>query len=52
MLYQKKSKNRQYFQDAFTHGGSTLVIKKKQKTLQLLLITKNTHNKQTIKEKD
>ena len=25
---------------------------KKQKTLQLLLITKNTHNKQTIKEKD
>ena len=25
---------------------------KKQKTLQLLLITENPHNKQTIKEKD
>ena len=28
------------------------VIMKKQKTLQLLIITKNTLNKQTIKEKD
>ena len=34
------------------YGGSTFVIIKKQKTLQLLLITENTHNKQTIKEKD
>ena len=47
----KKSKNR-YFYYAFTHGGSTLVIIKKQKTLQLLLIIKNTPIKQTIKEKD
>ena len=47
-----KSKSRQYFKDVFTHGGSTLVIMKKQKTLQLLLITENTHDKQTIKEKD
>ena len=29
-----------------------VVMKKKQKTLQLLLITENPHNKQTIKEKD
>ena len=52
MCYSRgKSKNR-YFQDTFTHGGSTLVTVKKQKTLHLLLITENTHNKQTIKEKD
>ena len=35
-----------------TRGGPTLVIMKKQKTLQLLLITENIRNKQTIKEKD
>ena len=34
------------------HGGSTLVIVEKQKTLQLLLTTENTRNKQTIKEND
>ena len=47
----EKSKSR-YFQDNFTRGGSTLAIMKKQKTLKQLLITKNTRNKQTIKEKD
>ena len=36
----------------FTHGSSTLIILEKQKTLQLLLITENIRNKQTIKEKD
>ena len=41
----EKSKNR-YFKDTFTHGASTLLIMKKQKTLQLLLIIENTHNKQ------
>ena len=35
-----------------TRGGPTLVIMKKQKALQLLLITENIRNKQTIKEKD
>ena len=34
------------------HGGSTLVIVKKQNTLQLLLTTENNRNKQTIKEND
>ena len=48
----EKIENRQYFSDTFTHGDATLVIMKKQKTLQLLLITENTRNKQTIKEKD
>ena len=33
-----------------THSGSTLVIMKKQKTLQLLVITKNTRNKQQKKD--
>ena len=33
-------------------GGPTLVIIKKQKTLQLLLINETTRNKQTVKEKD
>ena len=47
----EKSENR-YFYDTFTYGDSTLVIMKKQETLQLLLVTKNNHNKQTIKEKD
>ena len=51
MLYREKSKNR-YFLDTFPHGDSTLVIMKKQKILQLLLNTQNTHNKQTIKETD
>ena len=36
----------------FTHGSSTLIIIEKQKTLQLLLITENVRNKQTVKEKD
>ena len=44
----EKSKNR-YFK-MFSH--MVAVIMKKQKTLQLLIITKNTRNKQTIKEKD
>ena len=40
------------FKIIFTHGGSTFVIMKKQKALQLLLISENNCNKQTIKEKD
>ena len=46
-----KSENR-HFYDTFTYGNSTLVIMKKQETLQLLLVTNNNRNKQTIKEKD
>ena len=46
----EESKNRYY--ETFTHGDSTLAIVKKQKTLQLLLITENTRNNQIIKEKD
>ena len=48
MLYRKN----RYFEDTFTYSGSTLLILKKQKTLQLLFVIENTHNKQTIKEKD
>ena len=48
----EKSKNRLYFKDTFTHGGSTIVIMRKRKTFQLLLITENACNKQIIKEKD
>ena len=48
MLYQRKKVK----VDNIFDGGSTLVIMKKQKTLQLLLITENTCNKQTMKEKD
>ena len=50
MLYQRKKVK----VDNIFDGGSTLVIMKKQKTLQLLLITENTLNNQTkkkIKEK-
>ena len=48
----KKLKIRNFFKDTSTHVGVTLVIMKKQKTLQLFLTVKNTGTKQTIKEED
>ena len=57
MLYQRKKVKLDNIFKILSHMVkvfpiSTLVIMKKQKTLQLLLIIENTHNKQTIKERD